>query len=45
MRKGFREVLVRRLNEADAILKASGKIDPVKVGQLKLNISLRSTWH
>ena len=39
MRKGYREVLVRRLNEADAILKASGKIDPVKVGQLKLNIT------
>lgn len=33
MRKGYWEVLVRRLNKGDAILKASGKIDPVKVGQ------------
>ena len=39
MRKGYREVLMRRLNEADAILKASGKIDPVKIGQLKLTIT------
>lgn len=30
MRKGYQEVLVRRLNKADAILKASGEIDPVK---------------
>ena len=42
VRRGYREVLTKRLSEANAILEGivdDMEVDPVKLGQLKLSVS------